>query len=179
MGLFEKARSPEPTLATSLFPEFCRVDLQSLTYVVQREIFSMDTQKALESERPARWKRYAPLWRGLIGLGIALLTALFFFSPVVLPVLTTPIVGVGLDPLSTELISALILVTGAALASAMVSRQRLGATIGAGITYGFSHVLPFIHQELLPHYDPAGHLETLNASVLVHTISVLLASGLL
>jgi enterochelin esterase-like enzyme len=31
----------------------------------------------------------------------------------------------------------------------------------------------------LPHYDPGGHVEKFNASVLAHTISVLLASGLL
>ncbi len=139
----------------------------------------MDTQRAPESEQPSRWKRYAPLWRYLIGLSIALLTTVFFFSPVVLLSLITPIVAVGLNSLTTTLISALLLVTGAALVSAMVSQQRFGTAIGAGITYGFSYILPFLHQELLPHYDPAGHLETLKVSVLVHTISVLLATGLL
>ncbi len=139
----------------------------------------MDTQRAPESEQPSRWKRYAPLWRGLIGLSIALLTTVFFFSPVVLLSLTTPIVAVGLNSLTTTLISALLLVTGAALVSAMVSQQRFGTAIGAGITYGFSYILPFLHQELLPHYDLAGHLEALKVGVLVHTISVLLATGLL
>jgi enterochelin esterase-like enzyme len=139
----------------------------------------MNTQSAPQSKRPSHWKRYAPLWRSLIGLSLGLLTALFFFSPVIMAALTTPIVAVGLDPLTTNLISALFLITDAGLVSAMVSRQRLGAAIGAGITYGLSYVLPFIQQELLPHYDPGGHLETLNASVLAHTILVLLASGLL
>ncbi len=117
-------------------------------------------------------------WRSLIGLSIALLTTLFFFSPL-MRVLTTPIVAVGLDPLTTSLISALLFITCAALVSAMVSRQRLRTAIGAGITYSFSYVQPFFHQELSPHYDPGGHLEALNASVLAHTISVLLATGLL
>ncbi|HEX6480780.1 MAG TPA: alpha/beta hydrolase-fold protein [Ktedonobacteraceae bacterium] len=139
----------------------------------------MSTQRTPESARPSRLQRYAPLWRSLIGLSIALLVALFFFSPAVMTALTTPIAAVGLDPLTTRLISALLLIAGAALTSAMVSRKRLGAAIGAGVTYSLSYVLPFLHQELLPHYDPGGHLEAFNASVLVHTISVLLASGLL
>lgn len=139
----------------------------------------MDTQSAPESERPSRRQRYALLWRILIGLGIALLVTWFFFSPPVLAALTTPIVAVGLDPLTTGLISALFLITSAALVSAMVSRQRLGTAIGAGIIYSLSYVLPFLQQELLPHHDPGGHTELLNTGILVHTISVLLASGLL
>lgn len=139
----------------------------------------MDIQRVPEPERSSRLRRYAPLWRVLIGLGIALLVAWFFFSPPVLMALTTPIVAAGLDPLTTTLITALTLATGAALVSALLSRQRLGATLGTGIIYGLSYVLPFFQQELLPRHDPAGHLETLNTGMLAHTISVLLASGLL
>jgi enterochelin esterase-like enzyme len=140
---------------------------------------SMDTQRELEMERSSRFHRYAPLWRILIGSSIALLVTLFFFSPLVRNTLITPIVAVGLDPLTTSLITALLLIAGAALISAMVSRQRLGTVIGSGIVYSFSYIVPFIHQELLPHYDPSGHLEMLNASALLHTTTVLLASGLL
>jgi len=139
----------------------------------------MDTQRVPEPERSSRLQRFAPPWRCLIGLGIALLVALIFFSPIVVTALTTPIAAVGLDPLTTGLISALLLIAGAALASAMVSRQRLAVVIGAGITYSLCYLLPFLHQELLPHYDSGGHLEMFNASALAHTISVLLASGLL
>ncbi len=139
----------------------------------------MDTQRAPVPERPSRLQRDAPLWRSLIGLGIALLVALFFFSPPVMTALTTPIAAVGLDPLTAELISALLLIAGAALVGAMVSRKRLGAVIGAGVTYSLSYLLPFLHQELLPHYDSGGHLESLNASALAHAISIVLASGLL
>jgi enterochelin esterase-like enzyme len=139
----------------------------------------MDTRRVPESERPSYFQHYAPLWRSLIGLSIALLVALFFFSPPVMTALTAPIAAVGLDPLSSGLISALFLIASAALISAMVSRQRLGAVIGAGVTYSLCYLVPFLHQELLPHYDPGGYLEAFNASALVHTISVLLASGLL
>jgi enterochelin esterase-like enzyme len=139
----------------------------------------MDTQRVPEPERPSRFQRYAPLWRVLLGLGVALFVAWFFFSPPILAALTTPIVAADLDPLTTGLIVALILVTGAALVSALLSRQRLGAMLGAGIIYSLNYVLPFLHQELLPHYDPAGRLEALNTGALAHTISVLLASGLL
>jgi enterochelin esterase-like enzyme len=149
------------------------------TQETERKTLSMHTRRTPESERPSRWKRYAPLWRSLIGLSIALVTALFFFSPVVMTAFTTPIVAVGLDPLTTTLITALLLITCAALTGAMVSRQRFGTALGAGIIYGLSYILPFLHQELSPHYDPGGHLEVLNTSVLAHTISVLVASGLL
>ncbi|HEU5226703.1 MAG TPA: alpha/beta hydrolase-fold protein [Ktedonobacteraceae bacterium] len=137
-----------------------------------------ETQIPPELALPSHFWRYAPLWRSLIGVGSAMLSALFFFSPI-MTALTTPIVAVGFDPLPTELISALFLIICASLVSALVSRQRLRTALGAGITYGFSYVLPFLRQELSPHYDPAGHLEVLNASVLTHTIAVLLASGLL
>ncbi|HZO73672.1 MAG TPA: alpha/beta hydrolase-fold protein [Ktedonobacteraceae bacterium] len=137
-----------------------------------------ETQISPESEQPSHFRRYAPLWHSLIGVSIAMLSALFFFSPI-MTFLTTPIVAVGFDPLPTELISALFLISCASLVSALVSRQRFSTAIGAGITYGCSYVLPFLRQELSPHYDPAGHLETLNASVLTHAIAVLLASGLL
>ena len=149
-----------------------------LALSTEREAISMDTGSVPESERPSRLQHYAPFWRSLIGSGTALLVALSFFSPVVMTALTTPIAAAGLDPLTARLISALLLITGAALAGAMVSRKRLGAVIGAGVTYSLSYLLPFLHQELLPHYDPGGHLEALNASALAHAISVVLASGL-
>jgi enterochelin esterase-like enzyme len=137
------------------------------------------TQKTPEPIGPARLQRSAPLWRILIGLCIALPVAWFFFSPPILAALSTPIIAIGLDPVTTELICALFLITCAALVSAIVSQQRSGVTIGSGIIYSLSYVLPFLRQELLPHYDPGGHLEALNTGALVHTISVLLASGLL
>ena len=145
----------------------------------KRETLPVNTQRTPELARSSRLQHYAPLWRILIGSGIGLLVAWFFFSPPVLTALTTPIAAIGLDPLTTRLFSALFLIASAALASAMVSRQRLGATIGAGITYSLSYILPFLHQELLPHYDPGGHLEVLNTGMLAHTISILLTSGLL
>jgi enterochelin esterase-like enzyme len=154
-------------------------NLEVIHVAMEREALCMDTRRVPESEQPSHFQHYAPLWLSLIGLSIALLVALFFFSPVVLMALTTPIAALGLDPLTTGLITALLLIAGAALTSAMVSRQRLATVIGAGVVYSFSYVVPFLHQELLPHYDPGGHLEALNASPLVHTISVLLASGLL
>jgi enterochelin esterase-like enzyme len=146
---------------------------------MEREALSMDTRRVPESERPSHFQHYATLWRGLIGLSIALLVAMFFFSPLVMTALTTPIAAAGLDPLTTRLISALLLIASAALTSAMVIRQRLVAVIGVGVMYSLSYLVPFLHQELVPHYDPGGHLEAFNASALVHTISVLLASGLL
>ena len=138
----------------------------------------VETQISPESERPSHFQHYTPLWRSLIGVSSAVLSALFFFSPI-MTALTTPIVAVGFDPLTTELISALFLITCASLVNALVSRQRLRTALGAGITYGFSYVLPFLRQELSPHYDPAGHLEVLNANVLAHTMAVLLSIGLL
>jgi hypothetical protein len=111
----------------------------------------MDAQKVPGLDRSSRFQRFARLWRGLIGLSIALLVAVFFFSPIVMTALTTPIAAVGLDPLSTGLITALLLIAGAALTSAMLSRQRLVAVIGAGVIYSLSYIVPFLHQELLPH----------------------------
>lgn len=138
----------------------------------------MDTQKTPEPKRPAIFQRLSPLWSSLIGLSIASLTAVLFFSPIML-FLTTPIVGAGFDPLSTSLASALFLMICSALVSALVSRQRLRTAIGATSTYTISYILPFFHQELSPHYDPVGHLEPVNMGALAHNLSVVLAGGLL
>ncbi len=138
-----------------------------------------DTQTSPESEQLSHFQRYAQLWHSLIGLIIALLATLLFFSPVVMPVLTDPIVAAGLDPLPTALISALCVITCASVVSALLSRQHSGTVLGAGIIYAISYILPFFHQALSPHYDPGGHLETLNMGALAHNISILLAAGLL
>ena len=55
--------------------------------------------------------------------------------------LTTPIVAVGLDPLTTELISALFLIAGAALISAMVRKLRQG-TFLRGLIHIGEHQTP-------------------------------------
>ncbi len=139
----------------------------------------MDIQRVLRSQRSSPFLRPAALRRILLGLSIALLVTLFLFSPPVLKALTAPIAALGLDPLTARLIATLILVTSAALLSSMGSRQRLGPMIGTAITYSLSYMLPFLRQELLPHYDPGGHLEVLNTGMLAYTMAVLLASGLL
>jgi enterochelin esterase-like enzyme len=139
----------------------------------------MGRRRLPESERSTLLQHATPLRRILIGSSAALLVSLCFFSPVVLNAVLTTIVGLGLDPLTSRLITALLLIAGAALSSALVSRQRVGTVIGAGVVYTFSYVVPFIGQELLPHNDPGGHLEKLNGVALLHTTSVLLASGLL
>jgi enterochelin esterase-like enzyme len=153
--------------------------LKSLLLRDTKERFFVDTQSMPGQKRPLYFHKYASFWRILISLTIALFVAGFFFSPLVLNYFSTPIIAIGLDPLPTELIVALILTTCSAVVSAMISRQRVEATTGTGIIYSISYLLPFLHQEQSPHYDLAGHLETLNTNALTHTIFVLLASGLL
>jgi len=117
--------------------------------------------------------------RILLALGTALVAAAFLFSAGVTKALSTPIIDMGLDPQRAALIAALLLTAGVALISALVSRQRLSAIVGAGLAYIIGYLLPFIHQERLPVYDPGGHIETLNTGALQHTVITLLAGGLL
>jgi len=139
----------------------------------------MHTPRTSRLDRLSRFLRLILVRRGLLALGIALLAAVFLFSPGVTKSLSSPIIAVGLDPLRAALIVALLSTTGTALVSALLSRQRLGAIAGAGIAYALSYLLPFIHQEQFPVFDPGGHIETLNMSALEHTVMVLLASSLL
>jgi S-formylglutathione hydrolase FrmB len=139
----------------------------------------VNIQKVPEPQRSAYFSKNTPLWRILISLGVALIVACFFFSPLVSNYFSTPIVAIGLDPLTTRLIITLILTTCSALVSAMISRKYLSATIGTGIVYVLFYILPFLHQEQLPQYDFAGHLETINTGALLHNTLVLLVSGLL
>lgn len=139
----------------------------------------MKTWSTPRSEQPGPFWRTALFWRFLLACSSALVAAFFFFRPPLFSSLVEPIITLGLDPLRAELTAALLFATGAALIGAMISRQRLGAIAGAGVAYGTGYVLPFVHTEQLPVYDPGGHLEALNMSALEHTVIVMLAGGLL
>lgn len=97
-----------------------------------------------------------------------------FLGRVVSFLLTT-----GLDPLRTQLIAALLLTLGAALITAFIVRQRVGAILGAGGAFFFGYLFGFIQLELQPVHDPGGHLEALNRSVLVHSTAIMFALALL
>ena len=81
----------------------------------------MSTQRVVEPQRASRVQHYGPLWHILIGLGLALVIGrLFFFAPI-LTTFSTPIVAIGLDPLTTVLRVALLLIPSAVLVSTLIS----------------------------------------------------------
>ncbi|GHO98408.1 hypothetical protein KSF_084560 [Reticulibacter mediterranei] len=114
-----------------------------------------------------------------ISFSLALLGGAWLLSKTVIDPLVSAIINVGLDPLRSQFIAALIMTMLAALLGATLGRNRLSALLGAGAAFCLNYLLGFIQLELRPVYDPGGHLEPLDMTALVHTSFVMVALALL
>ena len=68
---------------------------------------------------------------------------------------------------------------GAALIGALIGGDLAGALLGAAIVFCLTYLTGFIQLELRPMYNPDGYLQPLDSGALFHTVSVMLALGLL
>lgn len=122
-------------------------------------------------------KRTLPLLWSLPALFLSLLSGMYLFSNTVFNGPATVIINIGLDPLRAQLVTALMMTSGAALIGATLGRRRFAALIGATCTFLINYLEGFIHTELQPLRDPGGLLEPLNTGALVHTSFILLGLG--
>ncbi len=120
--------------------------------------------------------RLLPLF---ISFSLALLGGAWLLSKTVSDPLISAIINVGLDPLRSQFIAALIMTMLAALFGAMLGRHRFSALLGAAAAFYLNYLNGFIQLELRPVYDPGGHLEPLDMTALVHTSLVMAALALL
>ncbi|GAC1617228.1 MAG: hypothetical protein NVS4B9_07080 [Ktedonobacteraceae bacterium] len=114
----------------------------------------------------------------LVSLLIALLSGMVLFAGSSIEGLSTVIINIGLDPQRAQFIAALLLTLGTALISAMLSRRRTGALLGAVLIFSLKYLYGFVVLQLKPVLDPGGHLEPLNGGALVHNVVIMLALGL-
>jgi S-formylglutathione hydrolase FrmB len=121
----------------------------------------------------------SPVLPHLVSLCVALFGGLWLFHSTVSSNLTSTILDFGLDPQRTQLVSALLLTTGAAFIGAIIGRRKLTVMIGAGTVFCVNYLMGFVQLELQPVRDPGGNLEALNIEVLIHTSFVMLALALL
>ncbi len=126
-----------------------------------------------------RGERLSPVLWFLVSLLIAVLGGILLFGHGMIDGLITTIINVGLDPLRSQLIAALIMTAGAALIGAALGRRKSGALVGAGIIFCFAYLLGFIQSQLQPVLDPGGHPEPLNNTALLHNACIMLGIGLL
>lgn len=110
---------------------------------------------------------------------IALLGGIALFSAAIFSGLLSGIISVGLDPARAQLITALLLATGAALTGAVAGRRKVGAMLGAWLVFCVGYLAGFVQLELQPARDPGGHLELLNSGALLHTSLVIAALAVL
>ncbi|GHO54573.1 alpha/beta hydrolase [Ktedonobacter robiniae] len=120
-----------------------------------------------------------PLLRYTASLIAALLSGLFLFTNATLGTMASSIIDMGLDPLRSQLIAALVMTAFVALISALVGRLKTSAILGAAIVFYLGYLKGFIHLELQPVYDPGGHLEPLQANALFNTSLIMFALALL
>lgn len=125
-----------------------------------------------------RWKQFAPLLWSLPAFLIAVIGGLLLFAGSIFTNLVTIIINIGLDPLRSQLVIALVMTATAALIGAMVGRRKLAALAGAWIVFLVDYLFGFISLELQPLRDPGGLLEPLNGSALVHTSLIMIALGI-
>lgn len=89
------------------------------------------------------------------------------------------IIEMGMDTGRAVLISALLLVTFAALAGGLVGRSRLGAIAGAGMIFAWCYLAGFIQAVLQPAFDPGGHPEPLDGLAFSYRLVTLGSLGVL
>ncbi|GAC1354287.1 MAG: hypothetical protein NVSMB38_32330 [Ktedonobacteraceae bacterium] len=126
-----------------------------------------------------RLRQLTPLLWNLVSLLVALLGGYLLFTSSIDTSLTSTIIEIGLDPLRTQLTTALVLTVGAALIGAFIGRRKFGASLGASSMFCLEYLLGFIRLERQPVYDPGGHLEPLSRLALLHTTITLTALALL
>ncbi|GHO73770.1 hypothetical protein KSD_15410 [Ktedonobacter sp. SOSP1-85] len=120
-----------------------------------------------------------PLLRYTASLIAALLSGLFLFTNATLGTMASSIIDVGLDPLRSQLIAALIMTSLVALIGALIGRRKTSAILGAAIVFYLGYLKGFITLERQPVYDPGGHLEPLQINALINTSLIMLALALL
>ena len=109
----------------------------------------------------------------VVSLFVALLIGVILLSPFIKSALANFIVSTGIDQLRAELVTALLLVCVAAMIGGFIGRRKWGTITGAWIAFWFGYLANFIQVEMSPAHDPGGHLEPLNVSALIHTVSVM------
>ena len=123
--------------------------------------------------------RFLPVLWFSISLFISLLAGSLFFYYGVTDSLSSLIINMGIDPLRSQFIAALVVSAGVAFVGSALGQSRLGAIGGAGLVFYFHYLADFIQLQLKPVYDPGGHQKLLNTGVLIHTSFMMIALGLL
>lgn len=124
-------------------------------------------------------QHFSALLPHLLALLFALLGGIVLFNTPILGSMIATIISIGLDPLRAQLIAALLMTAGAALIGALGGRRRMAAMLGASAVFCFGYLVGFIQLELQPVRDPAGIIEPLNKSALIHTSVVMIALAVL
>ena len=142
-------------------------------------------------------QRFSSILPALVAFLIALLSGVLLFNTAIFSSLISAIIGVGFDPLRSQLLAALLVTAGAALRGAAIvgaggiggaggmgvagaaQRRIVGAIFGAGVVFCFSYLTGFIQLEIQPTRDPGGNLEPLIGSALLHASLLMLALALL
>ncbi len=131
-------------------------------------------------------QRFSSFLPALVAFLIALLSGILLFNTAIFNSLISAIIGVGFDPLRSQLLAALLVTAEAALIGAAIvgvagaaQRRIVGSIFGAGVVFCFSYLTGFIQLEMQPARDPGGNLEPLIGSALLHTSLLMLALALL
>ncbi len=135
-------------------------------------------------------QQFLPFLPALVALLVALLSGAWLFNTTIFSGLISAIIGVGFDPLRSQLLAALLVTMGAALIGAAIGsvvgaagaagkRRIVGGIWGAGVVFYFSYLSGFIQLEMQPARDPGGNLEPLIGGALLHTSLLMFALALL
>src|SRR5579884_3209365 len=124
---------------------------------------------------PFSLQHLMPVLWSLPAFLLAVIAGLLLFSSSLSTNLASLFISLGLDPLRSQLVVALILTAAAALIGALPGRRRLAALVGAFCVFLVDYLFGFISLELQPMHDPGGLLEPLNSGALVRTSLIMAA----
>lgn len=124
-------------------------------------------------------RRFLPALWFSVSLFLALLAGTLFYHYGAVDSLSSLIINMGIDPLRSQFIAALVISAGVAFVGAALGQRKMGAIVGAGLVFYFRYQAEFIQIQLKPVYDPGGHPQLLNSGALVHTAFMMIALGLL
>src|SRR5579864_7997057 len=94
------------------------------------------------------------------------LAGIILFQPSIITSPISIIIAIGMDPLRSQFLAALLMTAGSALVGAALARKKLASVVGGVAVLWFGFLNGFVLSQLQPVLDPGGAVEPLNIGIL-------------
>ena len=115
----------------------------------------------------------------LVTIFLTGVAGIVLFQPSIITSPISIIIAIGMDPLRSQFLAALLMTAASALVGAALARKKLASVIGGVIVLWFGFLNGFVQSQLQPVFDPGGVVEPLNSSILIRNALLMLNLGIL